>query len=71
MTLDLVFSLGADQALPILEATAEGWIDDAMSGQVPSLDIPVSVDGTVPFDMPVAGRLGVSFGPIDAGWRIE
>ncbi len=69
--LDLTFSLGVDQALSIIETTAEGWVDDALNGQVPSLDIPVSIDGTVFFDMPAAGRLGVDFGPVQASWLIE
>ena len=68
--LNLQFILGIDQALRVFEKTARAYVDDELEGRDGSLDIPVSVEGAVFFDLPVLGRLGVDYGPFETIWEV-
>jgi hypothetical protein len=70
VSLDLAFILGIDQALSVFEKTALAYVEDELAGRSGSLAIPVSVEGTVFFDLPVLGRLGVGFGPFGSTWNV-
>lgn len=68
--LDLSFTLGIEQALRILQKLANRFVQDVMSGKSNGLSIPVSAQGTVFVQLPVAGRIGVGFGPLTSAWQI-
>lgn len=68
--LDLQFILGIDQALSVVQTAAEKYIDAELDGREGRLDIPVSVEGAVFFDLPVLGRLGVDYGPFQTTWNV-
>lgn len=70
ISLDLAFILGVDQALSVFQKTAESYVEAELGGGDGSLDIPVAAEGTVFFDLPVLGRLGVGFGPFQTVWRV-
>lgn len=70
ISLDLSFILGIDQALSVFEKTALGYVQDELAGRNGSLSVPVSASGTVFFDLPVLGRLGVGFGPFGTTWNV-
>jgi hypothetical protein len=70
ISLDLGFILGIDQALSVFQKTAEAYVETELEGGDGSLDIPVAVEGTVFFDLPVLGRLGVGFGPFQTSWEV-
>jgi len=68
--LNLQFILGIDEALKVFEKTARAYVDAELDGRDGSLDIPVSVEGSVFFDLPVLGRLGVDYGPFSTVWKV-
>jgi len=70
LSLDLAFVLGIDQALSVFEKTALTYVEDELAGRTGSLAIPVSASGTVFFDLPVLGRLGVGYGPFGTTWQV-
>ncbi|MFO0746131.1 MAG: hypothetical protein U1F43_10715 [Myxococcota bacterium] len=70
LSLDLAFILGVDQALNVFQKTARAYVDAELNGGNGSLDIPVSAEGTVFFDLPVLGRLGVGYGPFQTTWHV-
>jgi len=70
ISLDLAFILGLDQALTVLQKTAKAYVETELDGGDGSLDIPVAAEGTVFFDLPVLGRLGVGYGPFQSVWRV-
>lgn len=70
ISLDLAFILGIDQALDVFQKTALTYVEDELAGRQGSLSIPVSVSGTVFFDLPVLGRLGVGYGPFGTTWDV-
>ena len=70
VSLDLGFVLGIDQALGVFEKTARAYVEDELDGRQGSLAIPVSAEGTVFFDLPVLGRLGVGYGPFGTTWNV-
>jgi hypothetical protein len=67
---DLAFTMGVDQALRVIEKVARRFVDDAMSGRLGDLAIPVSATGTVFVQLPAVGRVGVGFGPVASTWRV-
>lgn len=70
ISLDLAFVLGIDQALSVMQKTAKAYVETELDGGDGSLDIPVAAEGTVFFDLPVLGRLGVGYGPFQTMWRV-
>lgn len=70
ISLDLAFVLGIDQALSVFQKTALAYVEDELDGKTGSLAIPVSASGTVFFDLPVLGRLGVGYGPFGTTWNV-
>jgi hypothetical protein len=68
--LNLAFPLGIDQALRILQNVAQPVVEGMLRKQRNGLDIPVAAEGTVFVNLPVVGRLGVPFGPIQSTWRV-
>lgn len=70
ISLNLGFILGIDQALRVFETTAKAYVEDELEGRDGSLTIPVAVSGTVFFDLPVLGRLGVEYGPFGTAWEV-
>lgn len=69
--LDLAFVLGLDQALRVFQKTALTYVMDMLSGRNASLSVPVSAEGSVFFNLPVVGRLGVGYGPLKTTWQID
>lgn len=69
--LDLVFSMGLDPALMVFERTALAWVELYAQGKNPVVDVPVKVEGSVFFELPVLGRIAVDFGPIAATWKLD
>jgi len=70
ISIDLAFVLGIDQALSVFEKTALAYVEDELEGRNGSLAIPVAASGTVFFDLPVLGRLGVGYGPFGTTWNV-
>ena len=35
------------------------------------MSVPVSAEGSVYFNLPVVGRLGVAYGPLTSTWQID
>ncbi len=70
VSITLAFYLGVDQALNVFEKTATAYVEDELAGRTGSLSVPVSAEGTVFFDLPVLGRLGVNFGPFRTSWSV-
>jgi hypothetical protein len=70
ITLDLAFVLGVDQALGVFEKTALKYVEDELAGRSGALSVPVSAEGTIFFDLPVLGRLGVGYGPFKTSWNL-
>jgi hypothetical protein len=71
VNLDLGFVLGVDQALRVIQKVALQFVNDLLAGRTPTLVVPVSAEGTVFFKMPVVGRLGVAYGPLQSSWTID
>jgi hypothetical protein len=69
--LDLVFSLGVDPALQVLQRTALTWLKLYADGEAPVVDVPVRAAGSVFFEVPVLGRIAVDFGPLDGTWKLD
>jgi hypothetical protein len=46
-------------------------VDALSEGELPSFDIPYSVEGTLFFDVPVLGRFALSFGPFSSTWSLD
>lgn len=70
ISLNLAFIMGIDQALSVFEKTALAYVEAELDGRDGSLSVPVSASGTVFFDLPVLGRLGVGYGPFATTWNI-
>ncbi|MCS6912720.1 MAG: hypothetical protein RMK29_21560 [Myxococcales bacterium] len=71
LRLDLAFRLGVEQMLRIVQKVARRFTEGLLKGQELALDIPVAAQGTVFVELPVVGRLGVGFGPLQTSWRID
>lgn len=68
--LNLAFPLGIDQALRIIQNVIQPVVENMLRQQRNGLDIPVAVEGTVFVNLPVVGRLGVPFGPLQSTWHV-
>jgi hypothetical protein len=69
--LNLVFPLGIEQALRLIQNVAAPLVTQMARRQGGGgLDIPVSAEGTVFVDMPILGKQGISFGPLASSWRV-
>ncbi|HMU38058.1 MAG TPA: hypothetical protein PKE31_03520 [Pseudomonadota bacterium] len=68
--LNLAFPLGIDQALRVIQNVIQPVVESLVRKQRSSLEIPVAAEGTVFVNLPVIGRLGVPFGPIQSVWRV-
>lgn len=60
----VAFSLGVEAVLKILKKVFVDGYDQIISGSLPSFDIPYTATGTLFFEVPVLGRLGIEFGPL-------
>lgn len=69
--LDLLFSMGLDQALAVFQRTALSWVQQFIDGKNPVLKVPVQARGSVFFDVPVLGQIVVDYGPLSSEWVIE
>ncbi|MEY3014058.1 MAG: hypothetical protein RIT45_2793 [Pseudomonadota bacterium] len=69
--LDLVFSMGLDPMLTVLEKTASTWVELYAQGKAPVVEIPVRVEGSVFFELPVVGRIAVDYGPLATTWKLD
>jgi len=70
ISLNLAFILGVDEALNVFQKTAKAYVEAELNGGTGSLAIPVAASGTVFFDLPVLGRLGVGYGPFGTTWNV-
>lgn len=64
------FDLGLEAVVGILGTVAEDAIDQLTDGESPDFDIPYSIEGTLFFDVPILGRLSLSFGPFKSVWTL-
>ncbi len=69
--LDLVFSMGIDQALTVFQRTALSWVQQFVDGKDPVLKVPVQAQGSVFFDVPVLGQIVVDYGPLKTEWIVQ
>lgn len=69
--LNLTFALGIDQALRIIQKVAIRYVQDQLAKRAAAMEIPVSGEGTVFVQLPIVGRIGVGFGPLQTTWRIN
>lgn len=69
--LNLTFDLGLPQAISVFQKTALQYVTTLISGGTASLSVPVSAEGSVYFNLPVVGRLGVAYGPLTTTWQID
>lgn len=67
----LTLALGIDQALRVIEKVVRRTVEQALSNQAVTLDIPLSATGTVFVNLPAVGRLGVGWGPFSTTWQIR
>lgn len=65
------FDLGVDAITNILAEVAADAVDALSEGELPSFDIPYSVEGTLFFDVPVLGRFAIGFGPFSSTWSLD
>ncbi len=65
------FDLGIDATLEVLGVVAEDSVTELLQGNEPSFDIPYSALGTVFFDVPVLGRFGIEFGPVEGTFSLD
>ncbi len=70
VSIDLSFVLGVDQALSVFQKTALAYVEDYLAGRQATLSVPVAAEGTVFFRLPVLGRIGVGYGPLQGVWDI-
>lgn len=68
--LNLAFPLGIDQALRVIQNVIQPVVESLVRRQSNTFEIPVAAEGTVFVNLPVVGRLGVPFGPIQTTWRV-
>lgn len=69
--INLIFPLGIDQALRLIQNVAAPLVTQLAKRQGGGgLEIPVAAEGTVFVNMPVIGKQGISFGPISSSWRV-
>ncbi|MFO0579968.1 MAG: hypothetical protein U1A78_38845 [Polyangia bacterium] len=69
--LNLTFPLGIDQALRLIQNVAAPLVTQLAKRQGGGgLDIPVAAEGTVYVNMPVVGKQGIPFGPMQSNWRV-
>ncbi len=71
VNLNLSFDLGLTQAINVFQKTAVQYVTTLLSGGTPMLSVPVSAEGSVYFNLPVVGRLGVAYGPLTSTWQID
>lgn len=71
VNLDLSFTLGIDPAINIFEKVALKYVQDLLSGTDSSMAVPISGHGAVFFKLPIAGRIGVNYGPVKGVWNID
>ena len=69
--LNLSFDLGVTQALSVIQKVAQQFVTALLNGDTPTLSVPVSAEGSVYFNLPVVGRLGVGYGPLTTAWQID
>lgn len=69
--LNLTFDLGLSQAISVFQKTAQAYVTTLLSGGTPVLSVPVAAEGSVYFNLPVLGRLGVGYGPLTTTWQID
>ncbi len=65
------FDLGIDPITSVLAEVANESIDAISNGEMPSFDIPFSIEGTLFFDVPVLGRFALAFGPFQSTWSLD
>jgi hypothetical protein len=65
------FGLGVDSMVNILSTVVTTIVPELISGSTNSLDIPYNTEGTLWFQVPYLGRLGIGFGPFDSTWQIK
>lgn len=69
--LNLVFPLGIDQALRLIQNVAAPIVTQLARRQGSGgLEIPVAAEGTVFVNMPVVGKQGIPFGPLTTSWKV-
>jgi hypothetical protein len=71
VNLNLAFNLGVDAALGVIQKTAATFVTGLLKNTPVPLSIPVSVQGAVFVQLPVGGRIGVNFGPVQSTWTIN
>lgn len=70
LSLNLTFTMGVEQALRVLQKLMNKFVQDMMQGKANELEIPIQAQGTVFVQLPVVGRLGVGWGPLNTAWKI-
>ena len=65
------FDLGVDAITSLLKEVASDSEDALSNGDIPSFDIPYSVEGSLFFDVPVLGRFAAGFGPFADTWSLD
>lgn len=70
ISLSLTFGLGIEQALRIIQNVMPAVVQSQLQRGNPQLEIPVSGEGTVFVQLPLVGRLGVGFGPLQSSWKV-
>jgi hypothetical protein len=71
LRLDLSFTMGVEQMLRVVQKVANRFVQGLLNGQQLALDIPVRAEGSVFVQLPIVGRVGVGYGPLQTSWRID
>lgn len=71
INLDLTFTLGVDPAIAVFERVALQYVEALLSGRSTRMEVPISARGSVFFRLPLAGKIGVEYGPAKGVWVIE
>jgi len=65
------FSLGVNAMIDIMRHFVEQLVQDFYTGKKLTFEIPISVRGTLWFEIPYLGRVALKYGPIEDTWLLE
>ena len=71
INLNLTFTLGVDPAIAVFEKVALQYVEALLAGRSTRMEVPISARGSVFFKLPVAGKIGVEYGPAEGVWVID
>lgn len=65
------FSLGLNAMIDIMRTFVDQFVESMYKGGAIAFEIPVSVRGTLWFEVPYLGRIALPYGPLEDTWVLE